>query len=869
MATERRTRATSVAATKAAEPPSRRTRAASVSANKRSEPVTRKATATPKRKRSASATVPRADEAADTAVAATPRRRAFGRQKRVKTGDEIEEVIESRGRTSERDGVEKEGVCLVPILTDEMERNDRRGRLEYYFPQAFTGAMNEHNLKFAVFTQDVRACIEHGLTEQEMEQLREVYSELDWQENHELKDVEREEGCATMEKMLEVGKLLNNMKTVEDRHNERVKAFVKDFEKVVAEGVTEEKKRTLQELCVELVIEERRLATKSMEELQTELRGLYCMTDEKLLEMGRKLAEMKTSEERAKEENTRRNSVSREKKLAQHKERKTAFVKAAHKAIGAGLSEERRTELQRMHQDLALKEKEFTEIEHGGELLDIGWRLEAEKTLEQRAREEQAKKTPVKRVKGAYFDTTAQGIVKAPLSARAHRTQQKHLFDENKKAGEVFEEFKASFADRLKFYEQGGTNIAMIKGYREMRYEIATLEEQHEQLQGERDDIGKIRSFTARVEGLMKKLEGMEKRNDEVIMEDTRKDIEEGGEVGMINEYVEEDGTVVRKGGEFEVRKDGELVVVFGDEDVETVAEAPSTAKKPSATAEGPKKTPRRKSIRMGALSLFTPGGTSEANSEEPDAKDAVPSSPLSSPPAVRDLSPAIATGNSSGRAPKTISWATPVSEIHDFLLAMSQTCSSTLSDEKPKNLAFDPRPIGFKCPGHRREWRGAEQTKELIIYRDWLNHIPNKDKEQLFGFFMTPREIGKAPTLESLKSLKDWKAWGAGLFTQTTKKGPARSLYIYDPEWTIADTDRMTKTGDLTKMQQLLVGAVKRCRGGCEEVVIEGRRGEGGGEEDSFARTAEWAAQVIRGDGLDMRVGLCGSPLKNLVIAK
>lgn len=854
MPTSRRTRATSVAATKEAEPPSRRTRAASVSANKRPE-VVKKAAATPKRKRSASAAPRAASKARDAERA--PKRRESGRAKRART--DAGEDDGRRGRRAEREEEEDQ----ADVDNDTLS------------PWSLA------ELQAAVATRD-----------------------------------------------------------------ERFSIFQKNVGTASVEGLSAAKKRELGKTFEELMEDERKLQIRSQDWPDHQKGDSCCLVHEgekrkaKLLKWGKKLADA-----RSWNESDQATTMTQEEKFQRHQEEKKELVKTARLALAGQMSEGFKAELIRMHESIAQAEKDFKRTKNiGDELTEIGWRLKAEKTVEQLAKEKPPKKDPKSRVKGAYFDTTAQGYEKAPLPARQHRTQQKLIAEEKEKAGRVFEDLKEEFVKGLEFRADGTTNIGQVEGQRDFRYQLWILEEELKDLEKEREDLEKIKSFISKVgdvtltlkaekdgvlaaarqigmaektEKARKELENMRVEFDDSIKfyeskgtnkammkafrefrselgtleeeykefkeekggslkfatfsknvymllekfkhaehgsknkitDDVRKKLEKGKEVGLVDQYTAADGTLVEKEGDYTLNDDGEIFAVFPDDGLEKIADAPSTAKK----------TPRRKSIRMGALSIFTPNGT-RANSE---AMEDIPSSPLSPPPHIQEA-PVVDQRNPALRAPETISWATPVSEIHNFL---AERVALHRSYPDPKSFSFDTRPIGFKCPGHKREWRGAEQTKDLIIYREWLNDSSNIGRDEFYGFFMTPRDISKPPTLVNMKSLKDWKAWGAGVVT----KNKNRTLVICDPEFSAEEVMRMKKTGELTKMQQLLIGAVKRCRGSCDEVMLAGRTTEDeereketAVEKDSFARMAEWAARVIS-DG-QMNVS---RSIKKLEIAK
>lgn len=854
MPTTRRTRATSVAATKEAEPPSCRTRAASVSANRRPE-VVKKALATPKRKRSASAAPRAASKARD--AERTPKRRESGRVKRART--DTGEEGGRRGRRAERD--------------EDEDQTD----------------VDNHTLS-------------------------------PWS--------------------------LAELQAAVATHDERFRIFQKNVGTASVKGLSAAKKREVEETFEELMEDERKLQLRSKDWPDHQKGDSCCLVHEgekrkaKLLEWGRKLADVrnwKKSDEAP--------TMTQEERFQRHEEEKKEFVKTARLALAGQMSEDFKANLIRMHESIAQTEKDFKRTKSiGDELTEIGWRLKAEKTLEQLAQEEPSKKDPKSRVKGAYFDTTAQGYEKTPLSARQHRTQLKPIAEEKERAGRLLEDLKEEFAkglefradgttnisqvegqrdfrhqlwilegelkdlekeredlekiksfmskagdltltlkiekggslaaarqkamvenkekarkelenmrvefdDSIKFYELEGTNKAMIKAFREFRSELGTLEEEYKEFNGEKEDSLKFPSFLKNIYMLLEKFKHTESGNKNKITDNVGKKLEKGKEVELVDQFTAADGTVVEEEGDDILNDNGEILTVLPDDGVEKIADAPSTAKK----------TPRRKSIRMGALSIFTPNGT-RANSE---AVEDIPSSPLSPPPHIQEA-PVVDRSDPAVRAPETISWATPVSEIHNFI---AERMALYHSHPESKSFSFDFRPIGFKCPGHKREWRGAEQTKDLIIYREWLNDSSNVGKEEFYGFFMTPRDISKPPTLENMKSLKGWKAWGASVVT----KDKNRTLVIYDPELSAEEVMRMKKTGELTKMQQLLVGAVKRCRGSCDEVKLAGRTPEDDEtekevavERDSFARTAEWAAQVIS-DG-QMNVS---RSIKKLEIAK
>ena len=742
MLTPRRTRATSVAVTKEAEPPSRRTRAASVSANKRPE-VVKKAVATPKRKRSASA-APRAASRARDAERA-PKRRESGRVKRART--DAGEEDGRRGRRAERE-------------EDEDQTDIDNDTLSPWSLAELQAAVATHDERFRIFQRNV--------------------------------------GTASVK------------------------------------GLSAAKKREVEETFEELMEDERKLQIRSQNWPDHQKGDSCCLVHEgekrkaNLLAWGRKLADV-----RSLNGSDQATTMTQEEKFQRHQEEKKEFIKTARLALAGRMSEDFKAELIRMHESIAQAEKDFKRTKNiGDELTEIGWRLKAEKTADQLAKEEAPKKDPKSRVKGAYLDTTAQGYERAPLSARQHRTQQKLIAEEKEKAGKVLENLKEEFVKGLEFRVDGGTNVAEIEGQQDFRYQLWILEEEYKDLQKEREDPKKIKSFVSKIEDLIQRLRMAKDGTGERLMTD--------GDVDMNI-------------------TDAEIMPDSMDSiHAEIVAaHAPSTARKPRSREDNPKKTPRRKSIRMGALSTFTPNGT-RANSE---AVEDIPSSPLSPPPHIPE---APAMDDPALRAPETISWATPVSEIYAFL-----TNHVGLSHRHPdrRSFNFDTRPIGFKCPGHKREWRGAEQTKDLTIYREWLNDSSNIGKEEFYGFFMTPRDISKPPTLENMKSLKDWKAWGASVVTE----GKNRTLVIYDPELSAEEVLRVKKTGELTKMQQLLVGAVKRCRGSCDEVKLAGRTPEDDEREkevavqrDSFARTAEWAAKVISDDQMNV-----SRSVKKLEIAK
>lgn len=756
MLTPRRTRATSVAATKEAEPPSRRTRAASVSANKRPE-VVKKGAATPKRKRSASAAPRAASRARDTET--MPRRRESGRAKRVRTDAPL--VEKPRGRRVEK--------------------------------------------------------------EEESEQREPSPSEND----SEAVDYDGDDVMVASE-------TLKKLRTAIETHDAKVMVFQKEVGIASVKGLTEEGKKELEKTYEELLADEIKLQIRSQDWPHHTQGDSCCLAHEgerrklKLLEWGRRLADSTARGQKL--------TVSQEERLQQHEKEKKEFVKTARLALDRPISEEFKAELLEMHESIAQAEVDFKKRANiGDELVEIGWRLKAEKTVEQLAKEATPKTDSKSRLKGAYFDTTAQGYEKAPLSARQHRTQQKLIAEEKEKAGKLLEDLKEEFAKGLEFRADGGTNVAEIEGQQDFRYQLWVLEEEYKDLQKEREDMEKIKSFISKVEDLIQRLRMAKDGTGETLLPDGDLDIN-------ITDA--------------EIMPDS---IESIHAEIAAAADAPSTARKPRSTEEKPKKTPRRKSIRMGALSIFTPNGT-RANSE---AVEDIPSSPLSPPPHIPEA-PVMDENGTALRAPETISWATPVSEIHTFL-----TNRVDLSHRHPerKSFNFDTRPIGFKCPGHKREWRGAEQTKDLIIYREWLNDASNAGKEEFFGFFMTPRDISKPPTLENMKSLKDWKAWGARVVT----KDKARTLVIYEPELSAEEVMRTKKTGELTKMQQLLIGAVKRCRGSCDEVMLTGRTTEDeereketAVEKDSFARTAEWAAKAIS----DGRMNVSRS-MKKLEIAK
>lgn len=743
MPTPRRTRATSVAATKEAEPPSRRTRAASVSANKRPE-VVKKAVATPKRKRSASAAPRAAPKARDVDRALKSREK--GRAKRART--DAGEDDGRRGRRAERE--------------EEEEQTDfDNDKLSPWLLAELQATMATHDESFRIFQRSV--------------------------------------GTASVK------------------------------------GLSAAKKREEEEAFEQLWEDEKKLQRRSQDWPNHQKGDSCCLVHEsekrkaKLLEWGRRLADV-----RSLDGSDQATTMTQEEKFQRHQEERKEFVKTARLALAGQMSEDLKAELIRMHESVAQAERDFKRAKTiGDELTEIGWRLKAEKTAEQIAKEEAPKKDQKIRVKGAYLDTTAQGYERAPILARQHRAQQKLIAEEMEKAGKVLEDLKEEFVKGLEFRADGGTNIAKIDGQQDFRYQLWLLQGEYKDLQKEREDLEKIKSFNSKVIDLIQRQRMAKDGTGEALMTD-------GNFVNVMDAEIMPDS-----------------MESIHDEDV--AAHAPSTARKPRLTEGKPKKTPRRKSIRMGALSIFTPNGT-RANSE---AVEDIPSSPLSPPPHILEA-PAIDENDPAVRAPGTISWATPVSEIQAFLT--NQAGLSLLLPDR-RSFNFDTRPIGFKCPGHKREWRGAEQTRDLIIYREWLNESSNIGKEEFYGFFMSPRDISKPPTLENMKSLKDWKAWGASVVTQ----GKNRTLVIYDPELSAEEVMRVKKTGELTKMQQLLVGAVKRCRGSCDEVKLAGRtpedderKKEVAAERDSFTRTAEWAAKIIS-DG-QMNVS---RSIKKLEIAK
>ncbi len=315
---------------------------------------------------------------------------------------------------------------------------------------------------------------------------------------------------------------------------------------------------------------------------------------------------------------------------------------------------------------------------------------------------------------------------------------------------------------------------------------------------------------------------------------------------------------------------------------------------------EAKKKTPRRRSIRLPALSTFTPTpkkaeSTKDEVAGEGDAEASIPIklSEESIEPKNKNTTcaeiEAAATANPAPAAspleghfanPTAESWTPTVRSTHKDICNWLASGHSITTEEfaglpalanKPhishmgigSNFYLQTELVGFKCPGAKREWKATVPwTQDLKIYRDWLNSPMALSKETLFGYFITPvAKEGAKPGREGVvgpsgwvgagmgkggwsENMTGWRAWGAGVVVGNWGK----ALCIFEPS--LGKDVKVKKTGELIKEQQLLVGAVKRCWGGCDEVWVKG----GDTDNDCFSEVAVWAKQMMTQKGIGER---------------